>query len=66
MPVSPLPSILGRINLTHWVILPLFFVLIGIRSTARAEEIVLVEIFGEKYEPYQLKVGMLFPKLGKK
>jgi protein-S-isoprenylcysteine O-methyltransferase Ste14 len=51
--------------LTYWIVIPLLFLLIGIRSTARAEEIVLVELFGESYEKYQLEVGMLFPRIGR-
>jgi protein-S-isoprenylcysteine O-methyltransferase Ste14 len=48
---------------TYWVLLPLFLVLVGIKSTARAEEIVLIIIFGEQYFKYQEEVGMLLLKI---
>ena len=47
---------------TYWLMIPLLCVLIGIYPTAKAEEEVLVDQFGEDYVKYQEEVGMLLPK----
>ncbi len=54
---------LGLILLTHWLLIPTLFVIIGIYPTAKAEEEILTDQFGEEYVEYKRKVGMLFPKL---
>lgn len=47
----------------YWLLIPTACILLGIYPTARAEEEVLVERFGEEYMAYKRRVGMLFPKL---
>jgi protein-S-isoprenylcysteine O-methyltransferase Ste14 len=47
----------------YWLLIPTACILVGIYPTARAEEEVLVERFGEEYMGYKRRVGMLFPKL---
>jgi protein-S-isoprenylcysteine O-methyltransferase Ste14 len=47
----------------YWLLIPTACILLGIYPTARAEEEVLVERFGEEYRRYKRRVGMLFPKL---
>ena len=49
--------------LTYWILMPAFFVIIGIYSTSKAEEELLIEQFGEEYREYEKKVGMFFPKI---
>jgi protein-S-isoprenylcysteine O-methyltransferase Ste14 len=49
--------------LTYWILIPTLFVIIGIYSTAKAEEELLIEKFGEEYKEYKKKVGMFFPKI---
>ena len=49
--------------LTYWILIPALFVIIGIYSTAKAEEELLIEQFGEEYIKYKQKVGMFFPKI---
>ena len=53
---------LTLIFMIPWIMIPVLCVLIGIYPTAKAEEDVLVEQFGEEYIKYQERVGMLFPK----
>lgn len=50
--------------LTYWLLIPTLFIIIGIYSTAKAEEELLIEQFGEQYREYKKKVGMFFPKFG--
>ena len=49
--------------LTCWPLIPALCVTIGIYPTAKAEEEMLIERFGEEYIEYQRKVGMFFPRL---
>ena len=49
--------------LTYWILIPTLFVIIGIYPTAKAEEELLIEKFGEEYREYKKKVGMFFPKI---
>ncbi len=49
--------------LTYWPLVPALCVMIGIYPTAKAEEEMLIERFGEEYIEYQRKVGMFFPRL---
>jgi len=49
--------------LTYWILIPTLFVIIGIYPTAKAEEELLIEKFGEQYREYKKKVGMFFPKI---
>jgi protein-S-isoprenylcysteine O-methyltransferase Ste14 len=56
---------LGFILLNFWILIPALFVIIGIYPTAKAEEKVLIEQFGDEYLDYKKEVGMLFPKLRK-
>jgi len=49
--------------LTWWPLVPALCVVIGIYPTAKAEEEMLIERFGEEYIEYQRKVGMFFPRL---
>jgi protein-S-isoprenylcysteine O-methyltransferase Ste14 len=44
-------------------LIPALCVVIGIYPTAKAEEEMLIERFGEEYIEYQRKVGMFFPRL---
>lgn len=44
-----------------WVLIIIFYILI-----ARYEERILTEAFGEEYLDYQARVGMIFPRLGKR
>jgi protein-S-isoprenylcysteine O-methyltransferase Ste14 len=53
---------LGFILLSYWLLIPALFLIIGIYPTAKAEEKVLIEQFGDEYIKYQQKVGMFFPK----
>ncbi|MCK4473131.1 MAG: isoprenylcysteine carboxylmethyltransferase family protein, partial [Anaerolineae bacterium] len=46
--------------LTWWPLVPALCVVIGIYPTARTEEEMLIERFGEEYIEYQRKVGMFF------
>jgi protein-S-isoprenylcysteine O-methyltransferase Ste14 len=41
---------------TYLIIIPLLLAVVGIKSTARAEEIVLIKIFGDQYIQYQEEV----------
>ncbi len=47
----------------YWLLIPTAGILLGIYPTARAEEAMLVERFGEAYMGYQRRVGMFLPKL---
>ena len=49
--------------LTWWPLISALCVVIGIYPTAKAEEEMLIERFGEEYIEYRRKVGMFFPKL---
>jgi protein-S-isoprenylcysteine O-methyltransferase Ste14 len=49
--------------LAPWMFIGTLFLVVGIYPTAKAEEEVLVEQFGEEYIDYQHRVGMLFPRL---
>jgi len=49
--------------LTYWILIPTLFVIVGIYPTAKAEEELLIEKFGEQYREYKKKVGMFFPKI---
>jgi protein-S-isoprenylcysteine O-methyltransferase Ste14 len=49
--------------LTYWLLIPTLFVIVGIYQTAKAEEELLIEQFGEEYIKYKQKVGMFFPKI---
>ena len=49
--------------LTWWPLIPALCVVTGVYPTARAEEEMLIERFGEEYIDYQRKVGMFFPRL---
>ena len=48
--------------LTWWPLIPALCVIIGMYPTAKTEEGMLLEQFGEEYVQYQRKVGMFFPK----
>jgi protein-S-isoprenylcysteine O-methyltransferase Ste14 len=54
---------LGLTFLAPWMFIGTLCLVVGIHPTAKAEEEVLVEQFGEQYIDYQHKVGMLFPGL---
>ena len=47
----------------YWLLIPVVCIIVGIYPTAKAEEDVLVEQFGEEYNGYKRRVGMLFPRL---
>ncbi|MCK4472668.1 MAG: hypothetical protein KAW49_12890 [Anaerolineae bacterium] len=49
--------------LTYWPLIPALCVVIGMYPTARTEEEMLIERFGEEYIEYRRKVGMFFPRL---
>ena len=49
--------------LTWWPLIPALCILIGMYPTARSEEKMLIEQFGEEYIEYRRKVGMFFPRL---
>lgn len=49
--------------LTWWPLIPALCVIVGMYSTARSEEEMLIERFEEEYIEYQRKVGMFFPRL---
>ena len=49
--------------LAPWLLVGTLCLVAGIYPTAKAEEEVLVEKFGEEYIGYQREVGMLFPRL---
>ena len=51
--------------LSYWLLIPTFFIVLGIYPTAKAEEKVLIEQFGDEYIKYKQRVGMFFPKFGK-
>ncbi len=53
---------LSFILLLFWLLIPTLCITIGIYPTAKAEEALLIEQFGEEYLAYQQKVGMLIPK----
>ncbi|MCK4279783.1 MAG: isoprenylcysteine carboxylmethyltransferase family protein [Candidatus Thorarchaeota archaeon] len=46
-----------------WILIPSLCIAFGIYSTAKAEEEVLIEQFGEEYIRYQQEVGMFLPKV---
>ena len=54
---------LSLVLLTYWLLLPALAVIGGIYPTAKAEETMLIEQFGDKYRQYQQRVGMFFPRL---
>ena len=56
---------LGFVLLSYWLLIPALFIIGGIYPTAKAEEKVLIEQFGDEYIKYQQKVGMFFPKCRK-
>jgi len=58
-----IPVGLSLALLTWWPLIPALCVTIGIYPTAKAEEEMLIERFGEEYIEYQRKVGMFFPRL---
>lgn len=47
----------------YWLLIPTVCIIVGIYPTAKAEEEMLVERFGEEYMGYKRRVGMLFPRL---
>jgi protein-S-isoprenylcysteine O-methyltransferase Ste14 len=47
----------------YWLLIPTVCIIVGIYPTAKAEEEMLVERFGEEYIGYKRRVGMLFPRL---
>jgi protein-S-isoprenylcysteine O-methyltransferase Ste14 len=50
--------------LNAWLpLIPALCVIVGMYPTAKTEEKVLIERFGEEYIEYQRKVGMFFPRL---
>jgi protein-S-isoprenylcysteine O-methyltransferase Ste14 len=46
-----------------WILIPSLCIAFGIYPTAKAEEEVLVEQFGEEYVRYRQEVGMFLPKI---
>jgi protein-S-isoprenylcysteine O-methyltransferase Ste14 len=52
--------------LQNYLLIPLAFGIIGYYFTAKYEEKILVNEFGEEYKIYQRKVGMLVPFLGRR
>ena len=56
---------LSLVLLIYWLLIPTLFLIIGIYPTAKAEEEILIEQFGEEYDKYKRKVGMFVPKLCK-
>lgn len=48
---------------SYWLLIPAVCIIVGIYPTAKAEEEMLVERFGEEYTGYQRRVGMFFPRL---
>jgi len=50
---------------TLWPLLLALCVVIGMGSTAKAEEEHLTTLFGEEYQQYQQRVGRFFPKLSR-
>jgi len=56
---------LGLVLLSYWLLIPTVLILIGIYPTARAEEAILIEQFGDEYVRYKQRVGMFFPKFQK-
>jgi protein-S-isoprenylcysteine O-methyltransferase Ste14 len=57
---------LSMVLLTFWLLIPTLFLIIGIYPTAKAEEEILIEQFGEEYINYKRNVGMFFPKIHRK
>lgn len=60
--------LLGGLSLllhTYFLFIPTIFLVIGIYPTAKAEETMLLEQFGEAYEEYMSRVGMFLPKIKK-
>lgn len=58
-----IPVGLSLALLTWWPLIPALCVVIGVYPTARTEEEMLIERFGEEYIEYRRKVGMFFPRL---
>ncbi len=58
-----IPVGLSLALLTWWPLIPALCVVIGVYPTARSEEEMLIERFGEEYIEYRRKVGMFFPRL---
>lgn len=54
---------LSLVLLTWWPLVPSLCVVIGMYPTAKTEEQMLIEQFGEEYVEYQREVGMFFPKM---
>jgi len=54
---------LSSVLLTYWLLIPTLFMIIGIYPTAKDEEEILIEQFGDGYREYKKKVGMFSPKL---
>jgi len=46
-----------------WILIPSLCIAFGIYPTAKAEEEVLIEQFGEEYVRYRQEVGMFLPKV---
>ena len=63
--VSYLLITVGLAGVLHigWILIPALCIAFGIYSTAKAEEEVLIEQFGEEYIRYQQEVGMFLPKV---
>lgn len=58
--------ILGGLSLllhTYVLLIPTILLIVGLYPTAKAEETMLLEQFGEAYEKYMSRVGMFFPKI---
>jgi protein-S-isoprenylcysteine O-methyltransferase Ste14 len=47
----------------EWILIPSLCIAFGIYPTAKTEEEVLIEQFGEEYVRYQQEVGMFLPKI---
>jgi len=58
-----IPVGLSLALLTWWPLVPALCVVIGMYPTARTEEEMLIERFGEEYIEYRRQVGMFFPRL---
>jgi protein-S-isoprenylcysteine O-methyltransferase Ste14 len=56
-------SLVGLCYFCIWPLIPALCVIVGMYPTAKTEEKVLIERFGEEYIEYQRKVGMFFPRL---
>ena len=52
--------------MANYLLLPMILGIIGYYYTAKYEEKILEKEFGEEYQNYQRKVGMLIPFIGRK